>query len=198
MPARRAPAIIVWLTGPPAAGKTTLARALRDRLAGRPIEIVHDRDAARLVRLRDRLAGQPIEILDGDEVRPWLSSELGFSRADRDTNIRRIARLACLLARNGVTVLVAAVSPYASTRAEARDLAASERIRFLEIFVRAAHETRVARDPKGMYARALRGELAGFTGVSDPYEEPGAPELVVDTDRETVEAAVERIVRLLG
>jgi adenylyl-sulfate kinase len=151
---------IVWLTGLSGAGKSTLATALAARLAPR----------------------RPIELLDGDEVRLFLSAGLGFSRADRDTNVRRIGYVARLLAKHGVLVFVAAISPYAEVRLELR--AASERSGhpFVEVFVNAPLETVIERDVKGLYQRARAGEIANFTGVSDPYEPPAAPHVEVRTD----------------
>lgn len=165
----RAP--ILWFTGRPAAGKSTLAAALRPALEARG----------------------PVEILDGDEVRRWLSDELGFSRADRDRNIGRIAQVGCLLARNGVAVLVAAVSPYAADRARARGLAENQAVPFFEIFVDAPPALLIQRDPKGMYQRARAGQIPNFTGVNDPYEEPERPDLIIHTDSEPVAASAERV-----
>jgi sulfate adenylyltransferase len=175
----RAPAagggFVVWLTGLSGAGKSTLAQALREELAG---EV-------------------PLEVLDGDEVRTNLSKGLGFSREDRDTNIRRIGYVALLLARNGVAVLASAISPYADTRDEVRRLAEADGIPFIEVFVEAALDVLVQRDVKGLYKKALAGELANFTGVSDPYEPPANPEVRVRSDRETVEDSVARILAAL-
>jgi len=166
----RAP--ILWFTGRPAAGKSTLAAALRPTLQAR----------------------WPVEILDGDEVRRWLSDELGFSRADRDRNIARIAQVACLLARNGVAVLVAAVSPYAAARAQARALAENQAVPFFEIFVSAPLGVLIQRDPKGMYQRAQAGQIPNFTGINNPYEEPEHPDLVIHTDTEPVATSAGRVV----
>lgn len=163
---------IVWFTGRPAAGKSTLAAALRPTLETR----------------------WPVEILDGDEVREWLSDELGYSRADRDRNIARITQVACLLARNGVAVLVAAVSPYAAARAQARALAESQAIPFFEVFVSASLAVLTERDPKGMYQRAQVGQIPNFTGLSDPYEEPEDPDLIIHTDTEPVAASAGQVV----
>jgi adenylylsulfate kinase len=162
---------ILWFTGRPAAGKSSLVAALRPNLQAR----------------------WPVEILDGDEVRLWLSEGLGFSRLDRDRNIARIARVACLLARNGVAVMVAAVSPYAAARAQAQALAASQAVPFLEVFVSAPLAVLIERDPKGMYRRAQAGEIANFTGLSDPYEEPEQPDLIIHTDTEPVAASADRV-----
>jgi adenylyl-sulfate kinase len=159
----------LWLTGLSGAGKSTLATALGRELARH---------------------GIPVETLDGDEVRQNLSKGLGFSREDRDTNIRRIGYVAKLLTRNGVVVISAAISPYRAVRDEVRrDIGA-----FVEVHVNASLEECVRRDTKGLYARALAGEIAQFTGVSDPYEEPLTPELVVDTEREDVAASAARVI----
>ena len=152
---RRAPAgrgFIVWFTGLSGAGKSTLAQALKARLAGE----------------------RPLEILDGDEVRTYLSKGLGFSKEDRDTNIRRIGYVARLLARNGAGVITAAISPYREVRDEVRRLAQEDGIPFVEVFASASIEALTARDVKGLYKKALAGEIAHFTGVSDPYEPPAA------------------------
>jgi sulfate adenylyltransferase len=172
----RRPGFILWFTGLSGAGKTTLALALKDRLAG----------------------GLPVEILDGDEVRTNLSKGLGFSREDRDTNIRRIGFVARLLARHGVAAIGAAISPYAAARAEVRAAAEQEGIPFLEVFAQAELPALVERDVKGLYRKALAGELLHFTGVSDPYEAPERPDLAVRTDREPVAASLSRILDLLA
>jgi len=159
----------LWLTGLSGAGKSTLATALGRELARH---------------------GIPVETLDGDEVRQNLSKGLGFSREDRDANIRRIGYVAKLLTRNGVVVISAAISPYRAVRDEVR----REIGAFVEVHVKASLEECVRRDTKGLYARALAGEIAQFTGVSDPYEEPLAPELVVDTEREDVTSSATRVI----
>jgi adenylyl-sulfate kinase len=142
-------------------------------------------------------AVSPVEILDGDQVRTHLSKGLGYSKDDRDTNIRRIGFVARLLARHGVFVVTAAISPYADTRNEIRRLAERDGIAFVEVFVNADLDALVARDVKGLYKRALAGEIDHFTGVSDPYEPPKDAEIVVRTDRESVDESVEHIVRAL-
>jgi sulfate adenylyltransferase len=167
---------ILWFTGLSGAGKSTLAQAVKRALEG----------------------VLPVEILDGDEVRTHLSKGLGFSREDRDTNIRRIGFVARLLARNGVAAIGAAISPYASTRAEVRAQAEQEGTPFLEVFARAELAALVERDTKGLYRRALAGEIPHFTGVSDPYEAPDRPELTVRTDEERVEESLGRILDLLA
>jgi sulfate adenylyltransferase len=166
--------LIVWLTGLSGAGKSTLAQALRGPLGG-----------------------AAVEVLDGDEFREHLSKGLGFSREDRDTNIRRIGYVARLLARHGVTVITAAISPYADTRAEVRGLAEAEGIAFLEVFATAPLDTLVARDVKGLYAKAMRGEIAHFTGISDPYEAPASPDVTAHTERESVEESAARVLEAL-
>ena len=163
---------VVWFTGLPSAGKSTLARLLEGAL---------------------RRRGWPVEVLDGDEVRLRLTKGLGFSREDRDENIRRISFVARLLARHGVATITAAISPYRGAREEAR----REIGRFVEVYVKCALDTCVQRDVKGLYRRALAGEIANFTGISDPYEEPLAPEVTVQTDRESAEESVGRILARL-
>lgn len=169
------PGGIVWLTGLSGAGKSTLAGALAARLG----------------------AGRRVEVLDGDEVRRFLSGGLGFSREDRDTNVQRIAYVARLLARHGVLAVVAAISPYAVTRDDARRRSEAEGHRFVEVYVNAPLATVIERDVKGLYRRALAGELAHFTGISDPYEPPTAPAVEVRTDREPPAASLERILAAL-
>jgi adenylyl-sulfate kinase len=138
-----------------------------------------------------RRRGYRVEVLDGDEVRTHLSKGLGFSKEDRDTNIRRIGYVCRLLARNGVVAIAAAISPYREVRDEVR----REHARFFEVFVECPLEKLAERDVKGLYRKALAGELKGFTGVSDPYEPPLEPELVLHSDRE---APAESLARLLG
>ena len=162
---------ILWFTGLSGAGKSTLAEQMR----------------------RSLCAQRGVEILDGDEVRTHLSRGLGFSREDRDANIRRIGFVARLLARNGVVAITAAISPYAETRAEMRRLAEEEGIPFIEVYAEAALEALIRRDVKGLYRKALAGEIAHFTGVSDPYEPPTAPEVVVHTDQQACEESLAAI-----
>jgi len=134
-----------------------------------------------------------MEVLDGDEVRTNLSKGLGFSKEDRDTNIRRIGYVCRLLSRNGVGVVSAAISPYSAIRDEVRHTVEQEGIAFIEVFVKCPIAVLAERDVKGLYKKALAGELKGFTGVSDPYEEPLAPDVVVETDRESVESSLSKI-----
>jgi adenylylsulfate kinase len=159
----------VWTTGLSGSGKTTIARELERQL-------------------RER--GVKVEILDGDIVRTNLSKGLGFSKEDRDTNIRRIGFVANLLSRNGVIAITAAISPYRSIRDEVR--AGTER--FIEVYVKAPLEVCESRDVKGMYAKARAGEIKGFTGIDDPYEEPAAAEVVCETDNENVVESTAKII----
>jgi adenylyl-sulfate kinase len=167
---------VIWFTGLSGAGKTTIADALVPAL---------------------RTRGQRVEVLDGDVVRTHLSKGLGFSREDRDTNIARIAFVAHLLARNGVVVVVAAISPYRSTRDAARTVIETD-ARFVEVHVAPPLDTCIARDVKGLYKKAIAGEIATFTGISDPYEEPLAPEARIDTSLVTVNEAVDEILAVLA
>ena len=142
--------------------------------------------------LRER--GSPLEVLDGDVVRENLSKGLGFSKEDRDTNIRRIAFVADLLSRNGVPVITAAISPYREIRDEARELMGD---RFIEVFVKASVEVCAERDVKGLYEKAFTGEIKEFTGVSDPYEPPLNAELTLDTEHDSAEEDAEKVLALL-
>jgi adenylylsulfate kinase len=161
-----------WFTGLPCSGKTTVA----DRVA----EMLMER-------------GLKVERLDGDIVRKGLTSDLGFSKEDRDENIKRVTFVAKLLTRNGVAVLATFVSPYRERRLKSRE----EIGEFVEVYVRCPVEACMERDVKGMYKKALAGEITGFTGVDDPYEEPENPEIVLDTDRETEEESAMKVVRKL-
>lgn len=165
---------VLWLTGLSGAGKSTLAAGLAAALQARGVE--------------------RIEVLDGDTVRQHLSQGLSFSKADRDTNVARIAYVAQLLARNGVTVIVAAISPYAAAREQARALIGE---RFVEVHVDCPLEELIRRDVKGLYAKALAGELPHFTGVSDPYEAPTSPELRVDSGTQSLDESIAAILALL-
>src|SRR5437763_3557163 len=162
----------IWFTGLSGAGKSTLSEAIEERLKAR---------------------GRNVEILDGDIVRTHLSKGLGFSREDRDTNIRRIAFVCNLLSRNGVICISAAIAPYSEARAWAR----REIGNFVEVYVKCPIDVCRQRDVKGLYKLADEGKIKGFTGVDDPYEEPDHPELVVETDKETVEESVSRIISKL-
>jgi adenylyl-sulfate kinase len=158
----------IWFTGLSGAGKSTLSEAIEKRLKAR---------------------GRNIEILDGDVVRTHLSKGLGFSREDRDTNIKRIAFVCGLLTRNGVICISAAIAPYR----EAREWARQEIGNFVEVYVKCPIEVCRQRDVKGLYKLVDEGKITGFTGVDDPYEEPEHPELVVETSKETIEESVGRI-----
>ncbi len=166
------PGFVLWVTGLSGAGKSTLSVPIARRLAD---------------------TGHRVEVLDGDEVRTHLSKGLGFSKEDRDTNIRRIGYVAELLARNGVAAITAAISPYRDVRGEVRSKVERHGAGFLEVYVECPIEVLADRDVKGLYKKALAGEIKNFTGVSDPYEPPHAPELVVRSDRERVEDSVDRI-----
>jgi len=162
----------LWFTGLPSSGKSTLARKVEEILLER---------------------GMKVEVLDGDVVRTNLSKGLGYSKEDRDANIKRIGFVCHLLTRNNVVAIGAAISPYREVRDYNRKLIG----RFVEVYVKCPLEVLLERDTKGMYARALKGEIPNFTGVSDPYEEPLNPEIVVDTGKETAEESVAKIVRTL-
>jgi sulfate adenylyltransferase/3'-phosphoadenosine 5'-phosphosulfate synthase len=159
---------VIWLTGLSGAGKSTIAGRLVQELT---------------------VLGRHVEVLDGDEVRTHLSKGLGFSKEDRDTNIRRIGYVAGLVARSGGVAITAAISPYREIRDEVRERTPD----FVEVYVRCSIEELTRRDVKGLYAKALAGEIPHFTGISDPYEEPLHPEIVVDSGRESVEESTERI-----
>ena len=164
--------VTIWLTGLPAAGKTTIARALEGEL---------------------RKRGKSVEVLDGDIVRANLSKGLGFGRKGRDANIRRIGFVSKLLTRNGIATIVGAISPYRDVRDEIRKSIEH----FVEVYVSCPLDILIERDPKGLYAKALRGEIANFTGISDPYEEPLRPEVIVYTDRESVNESVGKVLSKL-
>ena len=163
----------LWFTGLSGAGKTTITNVLVKELLQR---------------------GSKLEVLDGDVVRENLSKGLGFSKEDRDTNIRRIAFVANLLSRNGVPVITAAISPYRAIRDEARQMMDD---RFIEVYAKASVEVCEERDTKGLYAKARAGEIKEFTGVSDPYEEPLNPEITVETAEQTPEESAQQILTYL-
>jgi sulfate adenylyltransferase len=167
---------IVWFTGLSGAGKSTLAGRVRERLIA---------------------SGRSVEVLDGDEIRTHLSKGLGFSKADRDTNINRIAFVARLVAKQGSVAITAAISPYAGARDDARRQAQEAGVDFVEVFADASIDALTARDVEGLYKKALAGEIANFTGVSDPYERPVQPDLVVYTDKESVDESAARVLALL-
>jgi bifunctional enzyme CysN/CysC len=167
----------VWLTGLPGAGKSTIADAVEERLL---------------------LAGHPALLLDGDNLRHGLNGDLGFGEAARRENVRRTSHVARLLAESGTVALVSLVSPYAADREAAAALHCAEGLHFIEVFVDAPLGLCEHRDPKGLYARARAGELAGLTGVGAPYEAPSSPDLVVGAHGETVEEEVECVLEMLG
>jgi adenylyl-sulfate kinase len=162
----------IWFTGLSGAGKTTVAVALEKELRAR---------------------GVKVERLDGDTVRQSLTRDLGFSKEDRDKNIERVTFVAKLLSRNGVAVLASFISPYREIRAMVR----RETTNFIEVFVNAPLDVCVSRDVKGMYAKAFRGEIKEFTGVSDPYEEPDTPEITLNTHLETVQESLAKCLTYL-
>jgi adenylyl-sulfate kinase len=158
----------LWFTGLSGAGKSTISEKIYESLKN---------------------AGAKVELLDGDVVRTHLSKGLGFSKEDRDTNVRRIGFVCELLSRNGVIAIVAAISPYRAVREEIR-----ERIpNFVEVYVHAPIEVLAERDVKGLYKKALAGEIPSFTGVSDPYEPPADPEITIDSSKDTIEESIERV-----
>ena len=167
---------ILWFTGLSGAGKSTLSAALATTFKER---------------------GYKVEVLDGDEVRTNLSKGLGFSKEDRDTNIRRIGYVARLLARNGVISMTAAISPYREIRDEIRGATEAEGVAFVEAYVECPIDVLAERDVKGLYKKALAGEIANFTGVSDPYEAPVKPEVHTHSDCETIDQSLETILTYL-
>jgi len=164
---------VLWLTGLPGSGKTTIARNLEPKL---------------------RKLNWPVEILDGDEIRQNLSKGLGFSREDRETHLKRAVYVAKLLSRNGVAVIAAFISPYRSVREYAR----KETTNFIEVFVKCSLQICAQRDPKGLYKKASTGEIKNLTGPQDVYEEPLTPDLIVETDKQTVEESVNLILEKLN
>ena len=168
----RRPGATVWLTGLPSAGKSTIARALAAAL---------------------RADGRRVELLDGDELRTHLTADLGFSREDRDTNVRRIGFVAGLLARNGVIALVPVIAPYAAARAAVRADHDVDGTAFVEVHVATPLELCAERDVKGLYAQQRAGAIRGLTGIDDPYEIPQDPELRLDTQGLTVEESAARV-----
>ena len=162
----------VWFTGLSCSGKTTVSKKVAEELLKR---------------------GLKVEVLDGDVVRTNLSKGLGFSKEDRDTNIKRIGFVCKLLSRNGVVAIGAAISPYR----DVRDYNRQEIGDFVEVYCKCPLEVCIERDVKGLYKKALAGEISNYTGVSDPYEEPLNPEVVLETDKETLEQSVGKVIRKL-
>jgi len=163
---------VVWLTGLSGSGKTTIGRLLQTQL---------------------RELGYRVELLDGDEVRKQLSPDLGFTKNDRETHARRVVYLSRLLAKNGIVTLVSLIAPYRSFREYAR----KEIVDYVEVYVKTPLEICIERDPKGLYKKALKGEITDMTGIQDPYEEPLNPEVLAETDRNTVEESSEKILQKL-
>ena len=163
---------VVWLTGLSGSGKTTIGRSLEAKL---------------------RELGYRVELLDGDEVRKQLSPDLGFTKNDRETHARRVVYLSRLLAKNGIITLVSLIAPYRAFREYARKEIAD----YVEVYVKTPLETCIKRDPKGLYKKALRGEITDMTGIQDPYEEPINPEAVIDTEHLTVDQSAELIMSSL-
>ena len=164
--------VTIWFTGLSGAGKSTIARILEKKL---------------------RKIGRKVEVLDGDVVRTNLSKGLGFSKEDRDTNIKRIGFVCHLLTRNDVIAIAAAISPYREVRDYNRSLIGN----FVEVYTKCSLETCAERDVKGLYKKAMAGEIKGFTGVDDPYEEPLHAEVVCETDKETAEQSAEKVLNKL-
>ncbi len=166
------PGFVLWFTGLSGSGKSTLTRLLEPEL---------------------RKRGCKVEILDGDEVRENLSKGLGFSKEDRDTNIRRIGYVAKLLSRNGVVAMTAAISPYAAVRDQVRRMCGN----FVEVYAECSIEELTKRDVKGLYAKALSGEIKNFTGISDPYEAPENPEIRINSETQSPEESLKVILDYL-
>ena len=159
---------VLWFTGLSGSGKSELATRVAEKL---------------------RKIDKKVEILDGDIVRQSLTKDLGFTKADRKTNLERVTFVAKLLSRNGVATLVSFISPYIASREAAR----KEKTNFVEVFVKCPVEVCIERDTKGLYKKALAGEIENFTGISHPYEEPPNPEIIIETDKETSEESVRKI-----
>ena len=166
----------LWFTGLSGSGKSTLTGLLDAEF---------------------RRRGYKVEVLDGDIVRTNLSKGLSFSKEDRDVNIRRIGFVCDLLSRNGVIALSAAISPYEKVRQECRRLVESHGAAFVEVYTKCSLDELVRRDVKGLYKRALSGEIQNFTGVTDPYEEPKRPDILVESDSEKVEDSLAKIIKFL-
>lgn len=165
--------VTVWFTGLPCSGKTTIADEISKIM---------------------KVEGYKVERLDGDTIRKGLTSDLGFSKKDRDENIKRVTFVAKLLTRNGVTVLATFVSPYRDRRKMTREEVGS----YVEIYTRCSLEACMRRDVKGMYKKAIAGEIKDFTGINDPYEEPENAELVIDTDKENIDESVRKVLTRLN
>jgi adenylylsulfate kinase len=171
MKTERSEGFTLWMTGLPGSGKSTLAGVLKSKLEAR---------------------GRRVEVLDGDEVRKGLSRDLGLSREDREEHAQRVSFVSKLLSRNGVVSIVALISPYRTSRESARQMIGAER--FVEVYVKASLQACEKRDPKGLYAKARRGEITNMTGIQDPYEEPPAPDIVVETENGTPDQSADLII----
>jgi adenylyl-sulfate kinase len=165
----------LWMTGLPGSGKSTLAGLLKSKL--------------------EKEHGMRVEVLDGDEIRKGLSRDLGLSREDREEHAHRVSFVAKLLSRNGVIPIVALISPYKSSRDRAREMIGPER--FVEVYIRASLEACERRDPKGLYAKARKGEINNMTGIQDPYEAPEDADITVDTEATDAEGSAAAVVRAL-
>lgn len=163
--------VVVWMTGLPGAGKSTLAQLVGEKMR--------------------KGFGQRVEILDGDEIRRGISRDLGFSREDREEHAHRVSYVAKLLARNGVVAIVALISPYRTSRAQAREVIGPDM--FVEVYIKAPLAVCEQRDPKGLYAKARRGEINNMTGIQDPYEEPLNPDLTIDTSAMTADKSADEL-----
>jgi len=166
---------VLWFTGLPGSGKTTIAKLVFDELRSR---------------------GFRVEFLDGDWVRRTINPDAGFTREERRRHLVRVAWIARLLARNGVVVLCSFVSPYRDVRSEIRRIV-EEDAPFIEIYAKCSLEECIRRDPKGLYKKALAGEIKNFTGIDDPYEEPESPEIILDTEREDAESNARKVLEKL-
>lgn len=171
----RAKGFTIWMTGLPGSGKSTLAQILKERF---------EKEFDRFV-----------EVLDGDEVRKGLSRDLGLSKEDREEHARRVSYLAKVLSRNGVVSIVALISPYRSSRANAKNVIGADG--FFEVYIKASLSECERRDPKGLYAKARRGEINNMTGIQDPYEEPVSPDLTIDTESGSPKESAEAIISAL-
>jgi len=167
--------LVIWLTGLPASGKTTIASRLKEML---------------------REKGYLVELLDGDWVRKTINTDAGFTKEERERHLLRVAWIARLLARNGIITLCSFVSPYRDVRDKVKSII-EEEASYLEVYVKVSVNTAIKRDPKGLYKRALSGEIKNFTGISDVYEEPTNPSIIVDTEKETPETSTRRIIEYL-
>lgn len=164
----------LWMTGLPGSGKSTLSGVLKSKLEAE---------------------GRAVEILDGDEVRKGLSRDLGLSREDREEHAWRVSFLSKLLARNGVIAIVALISPYRTSRESAKQMIGSER--FVEVYVKASLQVCEMRDPKGLYAKARKGEITNMTGIQDPYEEPADADIIVETEKGTPDTSADFVIQEL-